>query len=96
MSHASTSELTIYKNAVDNQISKRISSSWDEDQAAVNVANNSDEIGISDDSNKTFAQNNSLIEGFIADIRARTPSRSHEGESVCHDCQENYHREIPG
>ena len=67
MSRASTSELTIYRNAVDRQIS-RFSS--DDEQGKLKIANSSDEqINISDESNETQPFDNSIIEHFIADVR---------------------------
>ena len=62
ISRASDYELTVYKNAVENQISKRDSSSSED------VLNSSDEIMVIDtNANDTIGHSSQLIDQFIAD-----------------------------
>ena len=68
MSQASTLELTIYKNAVENKISKRASTSSEEEFNSP-LVETSDELEISDESNKIGIDNGTLIENFITDVR---------------------------
>ena len=67
MSQASALELTVYKNAVENQINKRNSSSSED-----NKMDTSEETGISDESNEQIVDSDLLINDFIAEARERT------------------------
>ena len=89
LSKASTSELTVYKNAVDNQINKMISSSSEEDE----MIDTSDELlmemGELDDSpgegngrTGLLKGNSDLIHNFITDVREQ-----HE----CDECKDRHH-----
>ena len=81
MSQASMSELTIYRNAVENHINKRNSSSSEEDEKIV-----ADEgMEISDESKESNEFNNSLIDEFIAEARERTVSRNSSGHESRRD-----------
>ena len=65
MSKASTSELTVYRNAIERKISKRMSSSSDEEN---NKTNSIDLCyGVNDD----CRSGNTIIDNFIADARDR-------------------------
>ena len=72
LSKASTSELTVYKNAVENQINKRISSSSEEEEG-LEIDVNLDQ----DKSNEEMGEitgvvmNDQLINQFITDVRER-------------------------
>ena len=65
MSQASTSELTVYKNAVENQINMHLSSSSEE----LKPIDTSDEVIDSDETADFTKLNKSLVEDFIADTR---------------------------
>ena len=75
LSQASNSELTIYQNAVQNQINKRNNSSEEEtgntsgESSENRMINSSDEV--EDDLNEMVNEmiNNSMVEQFIVDVR---------------------------
>ena len=75
------SELTVYRNAVEKQLSKRISSSSDEDNQAIN-SNDEDYLGP-----KAWGNENAdMIDKFIADTQDRYErSQSREHRSVDDD-----------
>ena len=64
MSKASTSKLTVYRNAVECQLSKRASSSSEEE---IKMIDTSDEIIDSDETADMKNESNSMIENFIVD-----------------------------
>ena len=71
---ASESELTIYRSAVENQLSKRDSSSSEEHEGAGGYLNSSDEIDVLEVSE----QQDVLIDQFIADVRAQNQQRNEQ------------------
>ena len=97
INRASTSELTVYKNAVENQINKRTSSSSEEDNEGMNISDNTinglsdlmeiDQAPLDHLIPKTCDQeaNNAMIENFISDVRER--QRKTEGGRYVEDGQ---------
>ena len=80
IAQASESELTIYKNAVDNQISKRDSSSSEE----VEMLNSSDEVRVMDMEDARDI----LIDQFIADAREKNDQQPRRRHSYVNDGQQ--------
>ena len=102
MSHASTSELTIYRNAVDKHISKRISSSSEEEQEQpelnkTKIVNSSDEWETSGESNELQTDNNNfMIEDFIAEAREQLSSRSRDDQRSSRSVERHEEEARPG
>ena len=102
MSHASTSELTIYRNSVDKHISKRISSSSEEEQEQpelnkTKIVNSSDEWETSGESNELQTDNNNfMIEDFIAEAREQLSSRSRDNQRSSRSVERHEEEARPG
>ena len=89
LSQASSSELTIYRSAVENLISKRDSSSSEDglnssDEMRVRVVNENTE----DEMDIEIASNHSMIDQFISDSRDRHRQRSERETRYIEDGQQ--------